>query len=435
MAAFILALFALPFIFALIISWHRGWGALRRSALNPMLLIAFFVLFAGADFFLLGLTGTANLGGHLRHVDGLDLAMTAAQYVGLLMAFLGGIWLVYQSPAPPVAPRRGPRVEMRKALLAGHLVVLALWVWAILPYSPDFFSVEGSVITKYNAGNDPTVYTLSLLLIPTTAYALRKQPFAIALGVTLLTAFLVFFSGARTKVLVALIPILFYLVLRRWPMPRVYFPILIGIAIVLSLLAVNVRQVVTGQRSGDIGVELVGAFETDDFAVADIAVLQEGIPQKRLSDYPGENVVSALTAPFPRELVPFKPLSGTVQFTRAFDPQRWRLHRSGLVPGFINEFSGDYPYPIAAILLGLLGAGWAWAFRRATQSTSIHAFAWTVSLYVALFNLFRNDLFITFGPLWAMLVYSAAVAAWRGMLVLGVSTRGKRILPGASPLS
>ena len=55
---------------------------------------------------------------------------------------------------------------MRGVLLIGHLAMLALWFASILPYSPDYFSLEGSVAT-HGQVDDPLVYATSILLLPT----------------------------------------------------------------------------------------------------------------------------------------------------------------------------------------------------------------------------------------------------------------------------
>jgi hypothetical protein len=199
----------------------------------------------------------------------------------------------------------------------------------------------------------------------------------------------------------------------------------------LALAAVNARVLISQGRTATIeqAFSLSEPVNANDWSFSEVSIALSRIPRHRVNEYPGEDLVSIVTAPFPRALVPFKPISGTVQFTEAFDPARWRKYESGLTIGAVNEVQYDYPYPVAVLVIALLGAAWAFAFRKSLQSKSIHGFAWSVGFYVAAYNFFRNDLYIMGAALSVFVIYGAIVLAYqqlkRGSLHAGRTNRGR----------
>ena len=438
LALFAIVAFALPFVAALVLSNHRALGSVRKTALNPMLLVAIFVFVAGADFASMAGNGYGRLGGHVVPAIGMGWLIT--KYVLMLLAFLSGIALALNRAAGlPVTYPEKP-VDMRGVLLIGHLAMLALWFASILPYSPDYFSLEGSVAT-HGQVDDPLVYATSILLLPTLCYALPRQSLKVALPLVAITVFIVFFSGARARVLYALVPFIFYLVVVRGVRaPRRY---VLGIFAIgaLAVAAGNVRVELSRGESLSLArvLDFSQTLNSNDVALAEIHAALERMEDSSVNEYLGENLVSFATAPLPRSILPIKPVSGSVQFTTAYDPSRWRAWGSALTVGAINEIEHDYPFPLAILIVALFGAGWGTAMAKAIRSRSIHGFAWRVALTIFIFNFFRNDLFIAGGALWVFAIYGIPVEIYRRVKLGGarVSARvgGDRAPAKAHPAS
>ena len=438
LTVFTLVMFALPFIAALILSHHRALGSMRDSALNPMLLMAFFIALAGVDFASFSAQGYGNLGGHVIPSPGPGkFLILAIKYAGMLLTLLAGVAavLAYYGPGKDRILARKP-LDMRRFLVGLHLAILMTWFYRVSASSSDFFSVASAAQTHLTRLDDPVVYATAILLLPAMCYALPKQSFKVAIPLVLFTMFIVFFSGARARLLYAFVPFIFYLVIVRGVrLPRRYF--LLGV-ITIGLVAIavqNLRLVIaTGERSASLEqvFDVAEVINSNDLAIADVNVALAKIDARRVNEYPGEDLVSFATAPFPREVLPIKPVSGSVQFTSAFDPSRWRAWGSALTIGAVNEIENDYPYPIALLVIALFGAGWAAAFVKVTRSTTIHRFAWTVALYIFLFNFFRNDLFIAGGALWVFVFYWLIVELYR-LLTAGNKAVTRRPIMVAEP--
>lgn len=420
MTPLVFVLFLPAIALAWTLSQHRALGTLRRSALNPLLLVTMFVVLAAGDFANIAAQGYGELGGHLvRPPSG--FTFLTAKFALLVTAFVGGIGFVFYLPslwAPrPVQPGRS--LDLRMFLLVVYLLLLASWFYTVVRYSPQFFSLEGSVEAKRAAAGSITIYVTSLLLLPALCYALVRQPYRIALPLAAVTLAILLFSGSRTRLLYALVPILFYLVMVRGVrLPRSWF--LIGVFALgfVSIVTLNIRTLVSYNEttSAERVFAIPNPFNLNDIPVAEANILLSRMARSRVNNYPGENLVSFFAAPLPREVASFKPVSGSVQFTQAFDPTRWRTTGSGLVIGVLNELSGDYPYPVALVVAWLFGAGWAFAFLRALRSPSIHGFAWTIALYIFIITFFRGDLYIVGGALWVFVPYWLAVEASRRFL-------------------
>jgi hypothetical protein len=438
---FAIVVFLPAFSLAMHLSRHRALGQLRGSALNPLLLVAMFVVLAAGDFANVAAFGYGELGGHL--VRPVGLTSLTAKFAVLLTAFVGGIALVFYLPslwaARPVRPTR-PR-DLRFLLLVVYIVLLTAWLYTVVAYSPQFFSLEGSVETKRATRGDTVVYLTSLLLLPALCYGLARQPIRIALPLVAVTVAILFFSGSRTRLLYALVPFLFYLVMVRGiRLPRSWF--LIGVVVLgfLSIAALNVRLLISyGEAaSAERVFAITNPFNLNDLSTAEANIALSNMGRSRVNNYPGENMISFFAAPLPRSVAPFKPLSGSVQFTQAFDPERWRISGSGLVIGAPNEISGDYPYPVALIVVWLFGMVWALALLRALRSPSIHGFAWTIALYLFIYNFFRNDLFIAGGALWVFVFYWLAVevgSRWLPTARAGFHRQGRSFPSTAAELA
>lgn len=413
MSIFAFVIFLPAFLLALFLSQHRALGPLRTSALNPLLLVALFVFIAAADFASFAALGHGELGGRIVTTNRLTVLMT--KYVGMALAMLLGVALAFnlrrRAPPPPAA-----RADMRGVLLAVYIAVLTAWFVSIAAYSSDYFSLAGSVEAKFSSANDPVLYATSLFLLPTLCYALARQPYRVAVPLVAVTLLLVFFSGSRTRLLYALVPFFFYLVMvRGWKIRRKWF--LAGVLVfgVLSIAALNVRLLVSygNTASAEQVFSITSPLNSNDFAAAEANVVLDRLDPRRVSPYTGDNLVSFFTAPIPRAIFPAKPASGSVQFTMAYDPTRWRTSGSGLVIGALNEIEYDYPYPLALLVAALFGGAWGWALVNALRARSIHGFAWAVALYLFIYNFFRNDLFIAGGALWVFVLYWPVVEALR----------------------
>lgn len=433
LTSFTIVLFAVPFIAAFILSNHRALGPMRNSALNPLLLIAFFVFLAGVDFVSFAAQGYGILGSHvILPPPGAKFVMLVTKYAGMLLAFLSGIAVVFALTGRPRQGVMKQPIDMRGFLVAAHLVILLTWFVLISANADNFFSYVSATRTHLTRVDDPFVYATGILLLPAMCYALPKQSYKIAVPLVLFTLFIVFFSGARARLLYAIVPFVFYLVIVRGVrLPRRYFLIGILAVTVLAIAAQNLRIITSsGVRtfSAERVFDIDDVVNSNDLAIAEVNIALSKIGRARVNEYPGENLVSFATAPLPREILPFKPLSGSVQFTSAFDPSRWRSWGSALTIGAVNEIEYDYPYPLAVLVIMLFGSGWAAATVKTLRSASIHRFAWTVALYIFLFNFFRNDLFIAGGALWVFVFYWVTVELYRLL-----KTPASRLLPQATP--
>jgi len=420
------------FLPAIALTWmlsrHRALGILRSSALNPMLVVLLLAVLAAADFTSMAALGHGELGRHIVSARPETIASLALAYSGMWVAFLLGIAAVFYSPriwsAPPPS---SARVDMSGFLLALYVGCLILWLSLISAYSANFFTLQGSVEAKIGSSGDPILYSISLLLLPALSYALCRQRLRVAIPLVVLTIAVVFFSGSRTRVLYAIVPFFFFLVMvRGFRLPRSYF--IVGVVVLgfLSTAALNLRGLISYSRavSAESTFALTNPLNTPDIALAEASIALSRLDGSRITPFPGEGLVGFVTAPFPRAVVPFKPRPGSVQFTVAYDPERWRTTGSGLIIGAVNEIEYDYPYPIALIVIGLFGAGWALAVARAVRSSSIHGFPAVVTLYVFVINFFRGDLYIAGGVLFVFVLYAMIVSGYRRFqLVTGAGER------------
>lgn len=416
MQIFALTIFLPCFLLALHLSNHPRLGALRRTALNPLLLVALFVALAAADFASIAATGYGKLGRHVVRTAPDALGILAAEHAGLILAVLLGVTFILHRPVKATRTINVLSADLRLVTTGLFLLCLLVWFTWITTYSGDYFSFEGGVQIKFDSAGDPVSYTTSLLLLPALCYALCRQPFRVAVPLLLITLVLVLFSGSRTRIIYALVPFFFYLVIvRRINIPRHWF--LTGLLVLgaLSVVALNLRFLVSFNR--EVSTEQVLSFtnplNTPDVAVAETSIIMPRLEKNRITPYPGENLVGMLTAPLPRSVVPFKPLAGSVQFTATYDPERWRSSNSGLVIGVINELRYDYPYPIALVIAFFFGAGWTAALLASLRSRTIHGFVWIVLLYLSVYNFFRNDLLLVGGPLWVTAAYALLIELYR----------------------
>ena len=355
----------------------------------------------------------------------------------MILALLLGVATVFYGPPITAPPPLRRTVNMRHVLAGAYLALLAIWYAMVSAYTGNFFSLEGSVEVKLGASGDPVIYVVSLMLVPGLCYALARQPFRVAIALVLLTVFIVFFSGSRSRILYALVPFAFYLVMaRQLRLRRSLFVIGVLAFGFVSIAVLNLRTLVSYNRtvSAEQTFAVSNPLNLPDIAAAEANIEMSRMNRHQLAPYTGDSLVSFVTAPIPRSVLPFKPPSGSVQFTMAYDPARWRTTSSGLVIGALNEIEYDYPYPIALVITWLFGAGWAFAMLRAIRSPSIHAFSWTVALYIFILNFFRGDLFLAGGMLFVAAFYWAVVSAYR-RIRLSDPSRQAQAAPGQPGLA
>jgi hypothetical protein len=427
-------LFAIPFTITVLLSWHRALGEFRKSALNPLLLVALIVFLAGADFASMAATGHGELAKFSLSTTNSNLLVHEVKYVILLLTTLSGVATAFYVAASvkrvdkPVA-----RADTRVFATLLYLFALSGWIWSLLDLGVNFGSISDSVAVKLASTQALSLFVFSILLLPGLTYALPRQPLRVAVPLVLFSILVLLASGSRTRIVYVLVPFAFYLDrVRSLRLKRHQFVWGVAVVVFLSIVAVNYRAAIAYHRDISFNrlISTSEVLNSNDIAFAESNIALSHIRHSRLEGFFGEDFLGFALAPIPRSVVPIKPYSGSIQFTQSFDPFKYGQSGRGLVIGGINEIEYDYPYPIALLVMFLLGAAWAWGFVRAAASRSISGFVWSVGLYVMLYCFLKIDLQASGQIAWAFSLYWLIVESYRRIKsaphTLPLRERGRR---------
>lgn len=410
------AFFLVPFVIALILSWHKSLGDLRKSMLNPMLVFAGYVTLVAADFAYFEYTGRGKLGLHTLTATKQSLATLEFKYVVMLLAMLAGIATAFivssnfQTNVRYVVRKADTRLFFSlayAALLVGWLVTNVMVVGAL--------SLASSSVTRLETSGNAPLFLTSLLLFPAICFALCRQRLVIALTIVVCSVAVLLLGGSRTRILVVVLAFLFYLYrVRGISLPRWAFFGCFLFAVVLSTAGLNYRLLTSYDKSvsWDRLLTYSSILDTNDISFAETNVALSKLAYSGMQKYPGEDLVGFVIAVVPRSVLSFKPPSGAVKFTRKFDERRWRLTKSALTVGGISEIEYDYPFAGAMLVIALLGFAWAMAFLRVAASPTIVGFAWTVNLYFVLYIFLKGDLQIAGQSVASFAIYSLVAGAY-----------------------
>ena len=427
-------LFGLPFAMALTLSWHPALGRYRTSALNPLLLIAAYIVLIAGDFASIAWTGSGLLANRVLSTTRGTLSLLELKYVAMLIAALSGmtfaLFLRTRMRDEAGAPAQRARANVRVFATVAYFVVLASWLFFLLQYTTDGLKLDQIAELRSVSAWDSSLFLATLMLVPGLSYFLPRQSFKVVLPIVVVSIALLAFSGSRTRILFVLIPFVFYLVaVRRWRLPRSTFIFgVLGLGF-LALVALNFR-VVTSQRESVTFSELASTsnlFNQNDVSFAETDLALSRLPPRAVEEYLGQSLIGFVLADIPRSAAPIKPFKGSDQFTQAYDAVNWRLYKRGLTIGGVNELQYDYPFPLALVLMFSLAGLWIWGFAAATASRTIHGFAWSVGFYVMLYAFLKSDLQSAGQIFWAFAGYSAIIAAYQrltgGIVVAPVPRR------------
>jgi hypothetical protein len=412
-----LIIFSAPFAVALFLSWSPELGPYRKSGLNPLLLFAAFTVIFALDFMSMSTLGWGKIAGQPVTISFSHITLLEIKLACMLMAALGGIATVFlYVPAPPPKAAVAKPVDMRYFCLAVYLFILVGWYLSFGAIGVDVSSLADTVRAKAAGKGEIFLFLFSLLLLTSLSYALARQSLRVSVPLVLFSIGVLMLSGSRSRILYVLIPFAFYLFrVRRFPMPRTTFAVGIVVLGVLALVAVNFRTLVSDRQSVTFQklISTSDLLQKNDISYAESNVLLSRIPAGQFADYLGQDIVGFFLADIPRSIAPFKPDTASRQFTAVVDRVHLARFNRELTIGTPSEIEYAYPYPLALVVIYLLGAIWAWAFRRATRSRSIHGFAWTICLYICVFVFFRNDLQKIGQVVSAFVLYWAPVEAYR----------------------
>jgi hypothetical protein len=410
-------LFAIPFVIALLLSWHRALGGFRTSALNPLLLLATVVLLTGADFAHLIVTGRGQLAQNWVSASPATLVTLQLKYVCMLVAALGGIATAFQlTSAVKRAEKPLVRADIRFVAMAIYLIILAGWTLALLSLGVDVRSLADTVTIKAESTGVGPLFIFSILLLPALTYALARQPLRLVVPVVAVSILVLLASGSRTRIVYVLVPFVFYLVrVRGIRIPRHYFAIGLAVVGLLSIVAVNYRIAVSynQQISLESLVSSGNVLNSNDVAFAETNLALSNMKRRQVEGFLGEDILGFFLAPIPRSVMPIKPFTGSIQFTKVYDEYHYTRFHRGLTIGAFNEIEYDYPFPLALVVIYLIGAVWGWAFARAAAARSIHGFAMTVALYAMLYVFCRSDLESIGQIAWAFAIYWVVIEPCR----------------------
>ena len=399
------------------LSWHSALGALRNTAINPLLLFAVIILVAAADFASMAVTGRGELAQNNVSTTASVLVGLEVKYVCLLVAALCGIGVAFfLATAGKPSERRVATADIRLFTVTLYLGVLAGWVISLLNLGVDVTSLADTVAVKLESTTAVSLFIFSMLLLPGLTYALAKMPLRVALPLVVISIVVLLSSGSRTRIIYVLIPFAFYLIrVRGIPISRRYFAVGVALLAFLSIVGVNYRTAVAYGKDMTLKdlSSVSNVLNSNDIAFVESNLALSFVRPDRLEKYFGEDLLGFALAPIPRSIATLKPYPGSIEFTRAYDPFKYSRFRRGLTIGGINEIEYDYPFPVAIAVIFLLAAGWGWAFVRASSSRSLSGFAWTVGLYVMLYVFLKVDLESTGQIAWSFGLYWLLVEPYR----------------------
>lgn len=391
-----IVVFALPLVLALLLSWHPALGAFRHSALNPLLIFTAYVVLVAGDYMSITLNGHGELA-QSSIVASRSLLMAlqfkqATMMLVILLAFALAFSVLLKSPRHIRKPTKS---NTGKVAVIIYLAILFSWFAALLGLGVKVDSLADTIAVKNASTWAAPLFILSMLLVPALTYALVRKPLRVAVPLVILSIAIVLLSGSRTRVLFVLIPFAFYLVrVRGIPMPRFYF--FVGILAIgfLAIAALNVRLLASERKTiaFENTLTIPNIFELNDVSFAETSIGLARIGPKRTESYVGEDLVGFVLAPIPRSIIPLKPEPGSRQFTQIYDPYNYYRYQRGLTIGGINEITYDYAFPLAVLVVFGIAFSFAFLFVRASQSKSVHGFAWTVGLYISFYIFLKQDL-------------------------------------------
>ena len=430
-------MFAIPLAMALALSWHPSLGVFRKSALNPMLLFAVYIVLVAGDYASMNINGSGVLAQHRVSAAPGTLFVLELKYVCMLIAALAGIATMFQmTPASIPSNRPVRRMDLRLVWSLSYLFVLVGWYVAVMSLGVDISSLSDTIEVKSQTSKSISLFVLSMMLLPAFTYMLPRQSYKVVIPLVLFSIGMLLLSGSRTRILYILVPFAFYLFrVRSVPIPRFAFLILAFIVGLLALAALNFRTTEAYKSEVTLSnlTNASNLFEINDLAFAETNLALSGLNRNRLEEYPGQSLVGFVFAVVPRSIVPFKPPVGSRQFTAAYDPFKYAKYNRGLTIGGVSEIEFDYPFPVALVIVYLFAAGWARALIRAIGSRSTNGFGWTVGLYVTLYVFLKADLQAAGQILFIFVFYSLIVFGVEQATRIPVERQMRpRVTPGGS---
>lgn len=415
---FTLGILAIALFFAL--SKTQAAGQLSQSGLNPYLILVFYFVLVQLDFLTFYIDGFGVIARSVITAPTQTLAevLISHNIIGLLLGLgcLIGAKLSRNAPSKPVAAI-SPN--------ASALLLAAITLPYLLPVISQFLRGESLLLlgAENHTGEQGAVtFFFSMAILPAWTFFLLGRRLVPATVVFLFLAVLLIGTGSRTRVLYLIIPFVFFLHFHGlFFFRRVYFAIGLAVGLLMATAAVNYRIAVTQFNQSQ--VDVAALFSTENFMRQnDVAFAEVGVMmadgQKELAGYPGENFVGAALSPIPRSIIPFKPNTGSVQFTQAYDDRHYYRHGRALTIGGIMEIFGDYPLLPGALIAFLLGAGWSYFLALTTRKISTIRIADIAILYILIFAFLRIDLQAASQVMWAYLAIRT--------LLVGLSKLGLR---------
>ncbi len=369
-------------------------GILSKTALNPYLFLILYTVLVQADFLNLYSTGFGVLAQWRIAPRDEVVAEALVKHNAVLLTLalgcvLGGM-LGEKAKLPAPRSTNGWINSIFLVAVAGFLLI---------PVAGQIIEGRSALMIgaeSHSGADNPVMFLFSMLLLPALIYFLVQRNLIAATAVCFLLAFLLVGTGSRTRILYVLLPYLFYLAYyQRIRFPKHWFGVMAGVAILLSVAAVNYRILIKREGIQNVGwSEVLGISEIANsndlpFAEAGILLLSRDAD---LSPFPFEGFVGAVLAPIPRVMVPFKPETGSVQFTIAYDASNYYRRERGLVIGSITELISDYFVILAAAFSFIIGTSWSYLVMKFGRSRDSDAFAVSVVLYIAMYAFLRNDI-------------------------------------------
>jgi hypothetical protein len=387
------------------LSFSRRVGSWGTTALNPYYVATFYTVLVQIDFIWFEIQGFGVVASTVINAPRFAAAEALMLHNLILLGFAVGCFAGTRLVGPKSA------VQGKSISRWPGILLLALVIPFLIPVIESI--IEGRSLFLVGAENHTGEQQLisfffSMAITPVLIFYFLRQRSNFKILVLVAILVLLFATGSRTRLLYAIIPFMFAMHYFRYiNLKRRYFVIALVAGLLASTILVNFR--ISAIRDAETNISIAeladvdGLLHSNDVAFAEIATIVI-TGRKSLSEYPMEGFVGAALAPVPRAIVPFKPMTGSVQYTMTYDSRSYYRFGRSLAIGGITEIMGDYPLLLGVLIAGLLGGAWAALATKAIALGGTLGTADQTMLYVALFAFLRIDIQATGQLLWAYYV-------------------------------
>lgn len=384
-------------------------GAFHKSLLNPIFFIGFLQILSAVQFVtIFGEDVIEHPRFYFRATQSTALQafftftmFNAALSIGICF----GVRLRCAGRPLVAAPRPLPIAVLFWILI---LFSLGQYIFALKITSLSDLVMYTS--SRFTSSQDAPLlgYLLSTLKVFSAAFILAVGRRQVVFGCFALIAVMLA-SGARLNVLAVLISIGVVAVLRGMTISRWWILLLPG----FTLGSLTMRFLSRARlhfddmgmfltETGGITAHIMNPLEFGNHQV--LAAFMSPNYASQIDRFPGESLLALLLLPVPREIAPFKGRSISSDFSEYIAPNLWADTQSQATGGVISELYLEFGMIAGSIICFIMGAIFAYAFKKALNSGSDIRKVITVTVLILCAFVFVRTGIVQFGMiLWPTL--------------------------------